>query len=74
MITWREKRLFPIVETTHVLEGYDNPCETCESWGEKCEFCNVLVPITCDFESKEVTMGQMLVCGIPVGDPYVVEE
>ena len=73
MITWREKRLFPIVETVHVIEGYDNLCETCENWGDKCEFCDASVPITCDFEFKEVTMGQMLVCGIPVGDPYEVK-
>ena len=33
MITWKEQRLVPIIETAHILEGYDNPCETCEDWG-----------------------------------------
>jgi hypothetical protein len=70
MITWKEQRLVPIIDTTHVVEGYDNPCETCENWGDKCESCNVSVPITCDFEIKEVTMCQMTMCGIPIGTPY----
>ena len=58
------------METAHVLEDYDNPCETCENWGYKCESCNVSVPITCDFEIEEVTMCQMTMCGIPIGTPY----
>lgn len=70
MITWKEQRLVPIIETTRVVDGYDNPCETCEDWGYKCESCNVSVPITCDFEIKEVTMCQMTMCGIPIGTPY----
>lgn len=70
MITWKEQRLVPIIETTRVVNGYDNPCETCEDWGYKCESCNVSVPITCDFEIKEVTMCQMTMCGIPIGTPY----
>ena len=70
MITWKEQRLVPIIETTRVVEGYDNPCETCENWGDKCESCNVSVPITCNFEIKEVTMCQMTMCGIPIGTPY----
>lgn len=70
MITWKEQRLVPIIDTTRVVEGYDNPCETCENWGDKCESCNVSVPITCDFEIKEVTMCQMTMCGIPIGTPY----
>ena len=70
MITWKEQRLVPIINTTRVVEGYDNPCETCENWGDKCESCNVSVPITCDFEIKEVTMCQMTMCGIPIGTPY----
>lgn len=74
MITWKEQRLVPIVETTRVLEGHDNPCETCENWGYQCESCNVSVPITCDFEIKEVTMRQLLMCGIPVGRPHEVNE
>ena len=74
MITWKEQRLVPIVETAHVIKGCDNPCEACEDWGEKCEFCDICVPLTCDFEVKEVTMGQMLICGVPVGNPYEVKE
>ena len=74
MITWKEQRLVPIIDTTRVVEGYDNPCETCENWGEKCEICDVFVPITSDYEFKEITMGQMLICGVPVGDPYEVNE
>ena len=70
MIEWKESRLVPIIETVHVLEGYDNPCETCEDWGEKCECCDVCVPLTCDFEVKEVTMRQITMCGVPIGTPY----
>ena len=70
MITWKEYRMTPIENTVHIIDGYDNPCETCENWGEKCESCNVCVPITSDYEFKEVTMGQMLICGVPVGEPY----
>ena len=73
MITWKEQRLVPIMETAHILDGYDNPCETCEHWGYKCESCGVSVPITCDFEVKEVTMRQMLICGIPTGRPWEVQ-
>ena len=72
MITWKEYRLVPIIETVHVVNGYDNSCETCEDWGEKCETCDAFVPIASDYEFKEVTMGQMTICGIPVGDPYEV--
>ena len=70
MIAWKEYRLIPIIESTHVVDGYDNPCETCENWGEACESCDVCVPITCDFEVKEVIMRQFLMCGIPVGIPW----
>lgn len=74
MITWKEKRLVPKIETVHIADGYDNPCESCEEWGEKCEFCNVFVPLTSDYEVKEVTMAQMTICGIPVGTPYEVSK
>jgi hypothetical protein len=74
MITWKEQRLVPIIDTTRVVEGYDNPCETCENWGDKCESCGIFVPIRCDFEIKEVTMCQMTMCGIPIGTPYEVKE
>lgn len=74
MITWKEKRLVPKIETVHIADGYDNTCESCEEWGEKCEFCNVFVPLTSDYEVKEVTMAQMTICGIPVGTPYEVNE
>lgn len=74
MITWKEKRLVPKIEMVHIVDGYDNPCEYCEECGEKCEFCDVSVPITSDYEIKEVTMAQMTICGIPVGTPYEVNE
>ena len=73
MIEWREKRIVPKIETVHVLDGYDNPCESCEEWGRKCEFCNAFVPLTSDYEIKEVMMTQMTICGIPVGTPYEVD-
>ena len=73
MITWKEGRVVPIVDTVHIVDGYDNPCEACEDWGEKCEFCNAFVPLTSDYEIKEVTMAQMTICGIPVGTPYEVD-
>lgn len=44
--------------------------ETCGDWGEKCELCDTCVPLTCNFEIKEVTMKQMTICGVPVGIPY----
>ena len=74
MITWKEYIFAPIMETAHVVEGYENVCENCENWGEACETCDAFVPITSDYEFKEVTMGQMLICGIPVGNPYEVQK
>lgn len=74
MVTWKEYRLVPIEDTVHIIDGYANPCEICEDWGDKCETCDAFVPITSDFEFKEVTMGQMLICGVPVGDPYEVKD
>ena len=38
MITWKEYRLVPIIETAHVLDGCDNHCETCESCGERVNY------------------------------------
>lgn len=73
MIEWREKRIIPKIETVHILDGYDNPCESCEEWRRKCEFCNAFVPLTSDYEVKEVTMAKMTICGIPVGTPYEVD-
>jgi hypothetical protein len=72
MITWKEQRLVPIIETARVLDDCENVCETCENFGELCESCNASVPITCDYEFKEVTMCQLTICGIPVGCPYEV--
>ena len=74
MITWKEKRVVPKIETVHILDGYDNPCESCEDWGEKCEFCTVSIPITSEYIIKEATMAQMTMCGIPIGSPYEVSE
>lgn len=74
MITWKEYRMIPIENTVHIIDGYANPCEICENWGDACETCDAFVPLTCDFEVKEVTMGQMLICGVPVGDPYEIDE
>lgn len=75
MIEWKEKRLVPKDGATHVKEGYDNPCETCEQWGEACESCDVSVPLVVDeYEEIEITMRQMTLCGIPVGYPYEVRQ
>lgn len=74
MIKWKEKRVIPKIETVHIVDGYDNPCESCEEWGEKCEFCDVSVPLTSDYEIKEVTMVQMIMYGIPIGSPYEVNK
>lgn len=74
MITWKEKRIVPKIETIRILNGYDNPCESCEEWGEKCEFCDVSVPLAADYEIKEVTMAQMTMYGIPIGHPYEVNK
>lgn len=72
MIRWKETRVAPDIDTAHVLDGCENTCETCEDWGEKCETCNVSVPIVCDLHSEQITMEQMTICGIPVGSPYEV--
>ena len=73
VLTWQEQRLFPIEGTTRVLDGYVDVCESCEDWGEKCEFCDAFVPITCDLDVKEVTMAQMTLCGIPTGHPKEIK-
>ena len=72
MIEWKESRLVPKEGTTRVMDGYDNPCEDCEKWGEACENCDVCVPLTCELERKEVIMRQITLCGIPVVYPYEV--
>lgn len=75
MIEWKERIMVPIPGTDKIVDGYDNPCEECEDWGEPCEFCDVCVPITCEFEPKEITVRQLTLCGIPVGHPqYIFEE
>lgn len=40
----------------------------------KCETCDTFVPITSDYEFKEITMGQMLIYGVPVRDLCEVKE
>ena len=70
---WKEKRLKPKIETTKVKDGYENICETCEDWGEKCESCNVSVPVETEFEEVEVTMAQFSIYGIPTGSPYEIK-
>ena len=72
MICWKETRVVPDMNTAHVIEGSEDICSDCEEWGEKCETCNVGVPITCDLHFEQVTMAQMTICGIPVGNPYEV--
>ena len=74
MITWKERRIVPKIETVHIIDGYNNLCEFCEDWGEKCELCDVCVPLTSDYEIKEVTMAQMTMYGIPIGTPYEVNK
>lgn len=75
MLEWKERRLVPKMDSVHVMEGYENVCETCEKWGEACEECDVSVPLVTDeWEVKEVTMRQMTLCGIPVGHAYEVEK
>ena len=64
----------PDMSTVHVKEGYENPCDTCPNWGEPCETCDVSVPLVADrWRDKEITYRQMTICGIPAGEPYVVE-
>jgi len=66
----KEKILVPNMDTVHVKDGYDNPCDTCEEWGEACESCDVSVPLVADeYEEKTVTIKQLALCGIPFGDP-----
>lgn len=74
MIEWKETRVVPVGGTTRVMEGYDNPCETCEKWGEACETCDVVVPLVSEMKVVEVTMRQNTLCGIPVGYPYEVKQ
>lgn len=73
MNTWKERYEIPKMDTVHVAEGYDNPCEECEEWGETCEVCRVSVPLVADeYEVFEIEMGVMNLCGIPVGHPYQI--
>ena len=74
MRTWKERVLVPKMDSVHVKDGYDNPCETCEEWGESCEFCDAFVPLVSEYEYKEITMEQLTICGIPVGSPRIVIE
>lgn len=74
MKEWKETRLVPKEGTTHVMEGYENICETCENWGEACECCDIVVPLVSEFERKEVTMRMNTLCGVPIGNPYEVKE
>jgi hypothetical protein len=74
MITWKEKYLVPNIETTHVVDGYEDICGNCEKWGEACESCDISVPITTDeFIVEEKTMTILTCCGIPIGHPYEVK-
>lgn len=74
IMIWKEKVLVPKMDTVHIKDRYDNPCKACEEWGEQCEFCNVSVPLVSEYEYEEITMKQMVICGIPVGCAYMVEE
>lgn len=74
MLEYEEVHMVPDMKSVHVMNGQDNPCEECEDWGPKCEKCDVSVPLVADrWEKKETTYRQMTICGIPVGEPYVVE-
>lgn len=74
MLEWKEKRIVPDMNSVHVMDGCENVCEECEDWGEKCETCNVSVPLVADkWEEKEITYTRMTICGIPVGEPYKIE-
>lgn len=72
MIEWKETRVVPVEGTAHVMEGYDNPCENCERWGDECECCDVVVPLVSEMKVVEVTMRQDTLCGIYIGHPYEV--
>ena len=75
MIEHKEVRLVPDMSSVHVKDGCENPCEKCEEWGPKCESCDVSVPLVADrWKQKEVTYGQMVICGIPIGNPYPIAE
>lgn len=74
MIRWKEKYLVPNVDKTHIADGYENTCESCERWGEDCESCDVSIPIVVDeFLVEEKDMTILTCCGIPVGKPYEIK-
>lgn len=74
MLVWTKLKCVPDIETAHVIEGYEDICSDCDEWGEKCETCNVSIPIACDLHFEEVKMAQMTICGIPVDMPYEIKE
>lgn len=71
---WKEYRLKPKENITHIKEDYENICENCELEID-CEECNVSIPLVVDeFEREEVIIRQNTLCGIPIGYPYEVKE
>ena len=73
MLEYKETRKVPDMKSVHVMDGCENPCEECKDWGNKCEDCDVSVPLVADkWKEKEITYRQMTICGIPAGEPYRV--
>lgn len=73
---WTEKVLVPDLEATRVLS--DNPLDADKCWncnkGIDCEDCEDLTSITSDYIIKEIKMAQVVLCGIPVGAPYRIND
>ena len=71
-MAWKERRIYPKLETAHIADGCEDVCSSCENWGEACETCRVCIQVECDFGVKEITMDVVTLCGIPIGTPYEV--
>ena len=69
-----EKRLVLKLDKTHCINPKDeDKCWNCEKRID-CEECEDLSPIVCDeYETEDVIMNQIVLCGIPIGNPYKVK-
>lgn len=69
----KRAHIIPDPKTIHVADGFENPCEECENWGEECEICNASVPLVADKHVMELEeKHQVVMCGIPVGRLYKI--
>ena len=73
---WYEKVLVPKLETVKVLSNNPQDIDKCFNCTKEmdCEDCDDLTPITCELQVKKVKMAQIVLCGIPIGTPYQIND